>query len=313
MTQKDFMPPNGETTRNGRSEQGLLDEAKHAASHLAHEAKDEASSRVASQKDRAAKSLSSVADALRGTRHELDDSIPAIGEYADKAADTVQQLSDYIRSKNIGEIIDTVEHFARRESALFLGGAAAVGLLAGRFLRSSRPANAGGSYAREGRDFGGSTNDRNRAYERAGYDRSYGSDANRPMGGRIGGGMSGSAYSNTGDMNRSSSMGSSGASKSSTSNSSSSSSMGGSSIGVQKVGTSSPPAGQAAQREVTKPGGFTPSASKPQSTPAPAPPTHGGSTTGFSPSAGQSPSPDGAGARPTTGSNMPPKTGSEVK
>jgi hypothetical protein len=149
MTQKDFMPPNGESTpRAGRSEQGLLDEAKNAASHLATEAKDEVSTRASSQKERAAKSLSSVADALRGTRHELDEKAPAFGEYADKAADTVQQLSEYIRSRNVGEIIDQVERFARRESALFLGGTVALGILAGRFLRSARPSSGEGDFDR---------------------------------------------------------------------------------------------------------------------------------------------------------------------
>lgn len=290
MTQKDFMPPNGESTRNGRSEQGgLLDEAKNVASHLATEAKDEASSRVSSQKDRAAKSLSSVADALRGTKNELDDSIPAIGQYADKAADTVQQLSEYIRSKNIGEIIDTVEHFARRESALFLGGTAALGLLAGRFLRSSRPAGGGtrdygydrsnergdyrNNYERAGRDFGGSVGGRSMSERNRSGSGTAGMAA---MGGKIGG-----TNNTVGSSDAGNNMGTGMGAKPNVGQPSGS----GANIGVQKVGSSStPPAGQAAQREMTKPGGFTSNLD------------------------------DGsAGTGPATGSNMPPKKAPEVK
>lgn len=290
MTQKDFTPPNGESTRNGRSEQGgLLDEAKNVASHLATEAKDEASSRVSSQKDRAAKSLSSVADALRGTKDELDGSIPAMGQYADKAADTVEQLSEYIRSKNVGELVDTVERFARRESALFLGGTAVLGLLAGRFLRSSRPG--GGvrdgvrdngydrdyrsNYDRAGRDFGGSAGNMNER-SRSGY------GSNLPVGGKIGGtnnNMGSGGMGSTG-MGTKPNVGQPGQPGQPSS----------SNIGVQKVGSSSsPPAGQAAPREATKPGGFTPST-------------------------GQSSNFEGStGAGPATGSNVPPKKGPEVK
>ena len=137
MTQKDYVPPNGENPARSRGEGGVLRDAKTAASHVMSEAKDELSSRASSQKDRAVRGLSTVAEALRGTKRELDDNAPGFGPLAEKAAESVDRLSDYVRTRTVGDIIDNVERFARRESAIFLGGAFALGLIAGRVLRSS--------------------------------------------------------------------------------------------------------------------------------------------------------------------------------
>lgn len=144
MTQKDFTsPPNGKSTPQGSTD-NVLRQAKEAASHLVTEAKGEMSSRAASQKDLAAERLEGVAHALRGTREELDEKAPGFAPYADKAADAVEQVSQLIRSRDLGDVIHGVERFARREPALFLGGAVVLGLVAGRFLRSSPAAHAGG-------------------------------------------------------------------------------------------------------------------------------------------------------------------------
>ncbi len=58
-------------------------------------------------------------------------------DYADQLADRVEQLTSYVRNRNIGELAGDVEQLARREPALFFGGAFAVGLVVGRFLKSS--------------------------------------------------------------------------------------------------------------------------------------------------------------------------------
>lgn len=85
MTQKDFGPPNGKSPAMG--EGNVLREAKDVASHLMSEAKGEVTQRASSQKTRAAESLHGVADALRGTKEQLDEKAPGFGLYADRAAD----------------------------------------------------------------------------------------------------------------------------------------------------------------------------------------------------------------------------------
>lgn len=61
-----------------------------------------------------------------------------MSRYVERAANRVEQLADYVQNTSPGEMTDRVEQFARREPALFLGGAFAVGFLGARFLKSSR-------------------------------------------------------------------------------------------------------------------------------------------------------------------------------
>jgi hypothetical protein len=165
------MPPNG---KSDRSEASVLREAKDAASHLMTEAKEEVQNRAYSQKERAAESLSGVAHALRGTKQELDEKAPGFGMVADKAADAVERVSDLIRNRDIADVVQGVERFARREPALFIGGAIALGLVAGRFLRSSPHSEyASGEFSSEygrERQFGaGSEGDREGNYGSGNY------------------------------------------------------------------------------------------------------------------------------------------------
>jgi hypothetical protein len=71
-----------------------------------------------------------------------------MAEYAEKASDQVERFSGYLRETDVDEIIDEVRGVARRRPALFLGGAAALGFLATRFLKSSsqRAGSAGDGY-----------------------------------------------------------------------------------------------------------------------------------------------------------------------
>ncbi|NUO51226.1 MAG: hypothetical protein HOV80_20405 [Polyangiaceae bacterium] len=118
---------------------GLGDTAKEAAGHIASDARAELDARVAGKKQRAGDELSSVADALRDTSDDLRERVPMVGDYAERAADTIDDLASFLRDKSPGEIIDDVQRFARREPALFFGGAFALGMVAARFLKSSAP------------------------------------------------------------------------------------------------------------------------------------------------------------------------------
>jgi hypothetical protein len=60
-------------------------------------------------------------------------------QYGNSLADKVEQLSSYLDRKEVGELIHDIEYFARRNPALFIGGAFALGLLGARFLKSSSP------------------------------------------------------------------------------------------------------------------------------------------------------------------------------
>jgi hypothetical protein len=127
----------------GASSAGVIDQAKETISNVASQAGSKVASRLDMQKDRAADGLGSVAQTLRQTSDQLrdQDKGAAFQEYIASAADQVDRLSGFLRSTNVNQMINQVEQFARRQPALFLGGAFALGLIATRFLKSSSPAN----------------------------------------------------------------------------------------------------------------------------------------------------------------------------
>ena len=112
----------------------------HLATDLAGEAKKTAESKLGAGKDFAAEHLGSMAHALRMASKELhSNDSPAVG-YVDSAARSVESLSDYFQTRTLSQLVGDIESYARREPAVFLGGAFFVGMLGGRFLKAASPA-----------------------------------------------------------------------------------------------------------------------------------------------------------------------------
>jgi hypothetical protein len=117
------------------------DQAQETASKVADQAREQVSSRLAGQKDNFVGGLNSVAEALRQTGQQLrQQDQQGVTDYIDRAASQVERASSYLQERDLGQLVDDVEQFARRQPTLFLGGAFALGLLGARFLKSSRPA-----------------------------------------------------------------------------------------------------------------------------------------------------------------------------
>jgi hypothetical protein len=130
-------------------------EVKHIASDVAVDAKKAAESKLGAGKDFAAEHLGAVAYALRHTSQQLRSEDSGITDYVEKAASKVDDVSHYLQNRTLSQLIGDVEGFARREPAVFLGGAFFAGLIGGRFLKSAAPApSAAGS--RQGRQGQGS-------------------------------------------------------------------------------------------------------------------------------------------------------------
>ncbi len=141
--------PSGRSQQSGNGNESLTDQAKHTASNAADQAKDAVSnvadqaqsqvqSQIAAQKEKAGNALDSVAQALRQTGDQLRSNDQGmLGDYANKAAHQVNELADYVQSHDLNDLMYEAERFARRQPALFLGGAFALGVLASRFFKSS--------------------------------------------------------------------------------------------------------------------------------------------------------------------------------
>jgi hypothetical protein len=94
-------------------------------------------SRVDEQKNRAADGLGGIADVIRNAGNELRGENEALAQYVDRASDQLRRFATTIRERGVADIMDDVNRFARRNPAVFVGGAFLVGLGVARFLKAS--------------------------------------------------------------------------------------------------------------------------------------------------------------------------------
>jgi hypothetical protein len=117
----------------------ISSEVVHVATDVAGQAKNLAESKLHEGKNFAGDQLGAVASALRSTSDVLRSKDSAITDYVEKAASSIDDVSIYLGTRTLAQLIDDVEGFARREPAVFLGGAFFAGLLGGRFLKAATP------------------------------------------------------------------------------------------------------------------------------------------------------------------------------
>jgi len=116
----------------------VVDQAKESAGQVAEQAKQQATSQLESQKGRAVDALVSVGQALRQTGqhlHEQDQT--AVGGYTEQAAERVETLTNYLRTRDVPALLAETQDLARKRPGLFLSGAVALGFIGARFLKSS--------------------------------------------------------------------------------------------------------------------------------------------------------------------------------
>lgn len=137
MNEKPNTTATGDVARPaGTTGDSLLQEAKQTVGHMAEGAKEQVVTRVESGKENVAEKIGNVAGALRAAGEPLAD-IGPLPDLAGAAADKIESIAEYVQSRTIGDLIQEATVFARREPAIFLGSAFGLGLLVGRFLKSS--------------------------------------------------------------------------------------------------------------------------------------------------------------------------------
>jgi hypothetical protein len=160
----------GASSNMGNGGDGIVDQAKQTAANVASQAKEGVSQQINSQfdtqKEKAIEKIETVSDALRGAGEKLEGTGP-LPDLAEKAAEGIDRLARFFENKSAADLVGSVERFARREPALFLGGAVALGVIAGRFLKSSGHRTSRSFIG--GSELGGD-------YETYGYEGEYGDD-----------------------------------------------------------------------------------------------------------------------------------------
>jgi hypothetical protein len=116
------------------SAQHLKDQVTSAGQNV----KEKAQSAIDEGKGKITSSLDGIASTLGKTTENLQDSeLGQLAPYGEQLQYWTQGLSDYLKNANAGDLLRDAESLARRQPALFLGGAFALGLIAARFLKSS--------------------------------------------------------------------------------------------------------------------------------------------------------------------------------
>lgn len=131
----------GEVKDRAKEQAGqVMDEAKHKASDMAHQAQQKVQHQLDAQKNQATDQIGHVQQALRQTSDNLrQQNQDMLAGYMDSAAQQVERLNRYLSERSVGELMGEAERFARREPALFMGGALLLGLFGARFFKSSSP------------------------------------------------------------------------------------------------------------------------------------------------------------------------------
>lgn len=120
----------------GRKVSETADVVKEQAKRTVSQVSEQAKSNVSTRMGDVASELGSVAEAVRQTSEDLGDQ-PGIARYGNRIADQIEGVSNYLSDRGVEEVLMDAENLARRQPALFLGGAFMLGLVVGRFLRSS--------------------------------------------------------------------------------------------------------------------------------------------------------------------------------
>ena len=117
-----------DVSSNSASDTGLMDRVRQGAT-----------TQLGNQKNKATEGLGTVAEAVRQTtQHLREQRHDTIARYVDEAANQLERISQRLRDKDLGEMLNDAQEFARRRPAVFIGSAFALGMISARFFKSSR-------------------------------------------------------------------------------------------------------------------------------------------------------------------------------
>jgi hypothetical protein len=125
------------------------EQAKEVAAETQRQAKDlldqgrtQVKEQVVSQQQKAGQSLTSLAQELRGLADGTSSGAPGPArDLLQQASSSVENFASMLQNREPAELLDDIRSFARRKPGLFLLGAAAAGVLAGRLTSGVKAAH----------------------------------------------------------------------------------------------------------------------------------------------------------------------------
>jgi hypothetical protein len=116
----------------------VAEQAQQKAKELTSQAQEQAKSAAETRKGQAVEGLEGIAQAFRQTGENLRTADQgAVADYSEQVANQIERFSSFLSERNVDQLLGDAEGYARSHPELFLGGAFALGLLVGRFIKSS--------------------------------------------------------------------------------------------------------------------------------------------------------------------------------
>jgi hypothetical protein len=100
--------------------------------------RDAAEKAVTEKREAAAGRIGGYGSAMHESARALEEKDPNIAHFTHRAADRLEQIADYVRSRDFNGLRADAEGVARRHPAVFLGGMFLAGLILGNVVKASR-------------------------------------------------------------------------------------------------------------------------------------------------------------------------------
>lgn len=115
----------------------VVEKVKTSSNKLAEQAAGKTRGLVGQGLERSSEALASVSKLVGDTAAGIDDRLgQEYGDYARKAADAIDSAANSLASKSPDELIDDTREFVKRSPGIALAGAAVVGFVLARLVKS---------------------------------------------------------------------------------------------------------------------------------------------------------------------------------
>ena len=141
VTEKETRAPKGDAERpvigSGSPETGLAERFRSGRERLAGQAGEKARGLVGQGLERTAETLANVSKMVGDTADGIEERLgPEYGDYARRAAGAIENVANTIAEKDPDELLEDTRNFVRNSPGIALAGAAVVGFVVARLLKS---------------------------------------------------------------------------------------------------------------------------------------------------------------------------------
>ena len=127
---------------NTASQASIIDRLRGGREQLASQAGERARGLVTQGLERTAEALANVSKMVGDTAPGIEERLgPDYGDYARRAAGSIENVANTIASKDPDELIEDTRNFVRNSPGVALAGAAVVGFVVARLLKTGLAAN----------------------------------------------------------------------------------------------------------------------------------------------------------------------------